>query len=145
MKILVTLILFSFAGFFVDAQTGFYLVLDNKAPCKKALYAVDKYINTKFCVTDEAIIKESEFKLDSKILEDLNKQNQYFNIRFTKSGYETLKLICERLPEKQLVFVVKGKVAGTYPSKSLKPAMVIPITGKANSAEIKWVYENLNH
>lgn len=145
MRIPVTLIFFSLASFVADAQTGFYLVLDSKSPCEKSLYAVDKYNSTKFCVTNEPVINESEFKVDSNILDDLGKQNQYFNIRFTKSGFETLKLICEHLPEKQLVFVVKGKVAGTYPSKSLKPAMVIPITGKANSAEIKWVYENLSH
>lgn len=145
MKISVVLFVFSFVVFSAAAQTGFYLIVDDKQPCEKSLFAVDKYISTKYCVTDEPIIKESEFKVDSKILEDLTKQHQYFNIRFTKSGFETLKLICEHLPENQLVFVVKGKVAGTYASKNLKPAMVIPISGKANSAEIKWVYENLSH
>jgi hypothetical protein len=137
------LFIFVFVGYYSSAQTGFFLALDKTVPCTKSLVSLDE--QQKYCITDEPIIKSSEFKVEGKIQDDLTQKNQYFNIRFTKSGFETLKLICEHLPEKQLLLVVNGKVAGTYQSKNLRPMSVMPISGTANSQEIKWLYENLSH
>jgi len=125
------------------AQTGFFFV-DNKGHCSIAVKSVNN--QDEYCITEEPIIKGSEFKTEGNLQYDLTQQNQFFNIRFTKNGFETLKLICEHMPEKGLVLVVNGKVAGTYDGKNLKPTLVMPVSGKANSKEITWVFENLkNH
>lgn len=125
-------------------QTGFFLVVDNKDQCFQTIVSVDE--KEKFCITEEAVIKDSEFKVDGEIqFADLAQKNQYFNIRFTDKGLETLRLICSYLPEKKLILVVKGKAAGSYDNKKLRPMLLMPISGKANSKELKWVFENLKN
>jgi hypothetical protein len=142
MKKIFVVILMVLAGYKqLSAQTGFFLIVDNKNSCSKPLYSLDG--RQRYCVTDEAIIKDSEFKVEGNIQDDLTQRNQYFTIRFTKNGLETLKLICENFPEQKLLFVVNGKVAGTYDNKKLIPMALMPISGLANSKEIKWVYDNL--
>src|SRR5205814_333803 len=128
-------------GFYLKAQTGFFLVIEAKDFCEHPILSFDE--KRKYCITDEAIIGKSEFKVDSELQFDLTQKNQFFNLRFTKQGFETLKMICQHMPEKTLVFIVNGKAAGTYNSKGLKPTLIMPINGIANSDEIKWVFENL--
>ncbi len=142
MKILFTIFChLLISNFSVFAQTGFFLVVDNKEHCIHLLKSVD--YQQEFCVPEEPIIKSSEFNVEGKLEYDVLKENQFFNLRFSQTGFETLKLICQRLPLKQLVLVVNGKVAGTFDSKKMKPIQLMAINGKADSKEIKWVYETL--
>ncbi len=139
MKILI--LIFILGGFRAHAQTGFFLAIDSKGPCAKQIVSLNG--SKKFCITAEAIIKDSEFKVEGQIRDDLTHKNQYFYIRFTKTGFETLTLVCKGLSEKELLFVVDGKVVGIYESKNLKPMQHMPISGPNNSREFKWVYETL--
>lgn len=125
------------------AQTGFFLVVENKDQCPHLVKAVD--FLQEYCIPEEPIIKPSEFKVEGNLEYDLSQTTQYFIIHFTKSGFETLKLICDHMPEKQLVLVVGGKAAGVYDKKKLTPAQIMPINGKADSKEIKWVFETLKN
>lgn len=137
---MISFLLAAFVQVNEGGPTGFFLALDNTTNCKP-IPTLDG--QNEFCITDEAIIKESEFKVDGVLQDDLLKKTQYFNLRFSQSGFETLKLICEKLPEKKLLFVVNGKVVGAYDNKKFKPSQIIPISGISNSKEIKWVYEAL--
>ncbi len=144
MKIFLISVFFIIANKFAVGQTGFFLVVETKEQCFQTVVSLDG--KNRFCITEEAIIKDSEFKVDGEILfTDLTQKTQYFNIRFTDKGLETLKLICQYLSEKKLILVVKGKVAGLYDNKKLKPLQLMPILGKTNSKELKWVFENLKN
>jgi hypothetical protein len=129
------------ASLYAFGQTGFYLIVDNKDLCVHTVMSIDE--KQKFCITDEPIIKESEFKTVGALQYDFLKENQFFNLQFSESGLETLKLINEHLPNRRLVFVVKGKEVGIYRGKNLKPTEYMPIRDKVNSPDIKWVYDNL--
>ncbi len=144
MKIFFTALCFIFVSPIKNlAQTGFFLAIENKDQCPHLVKAVD--FLQEYCITEEPIIKSSEFKVEGSLEYDLSRTTQYFIIHFTKSGFETLKLICSYMPEKQLVLVVDGKAAGVYDKKKLKPTQIMPINGKADSKEIKWVYETLKN
>lgn len=123
-------------------QTGFFIALDKKDFCVQKVIALDG--KSEFCVTNEPIISAKDFKVEGGIkYTDLTQQTEYFNLRFTDKGFESLQLICEHFPEKQLLLIVKGKVVGDYESKKLKLVQVMPISGKAHSKELRWVYDNL--
>jgi hypothetical protein len=139
MKIIFTLCLL-YSHVFAFGQTGFFLLVD-KGSCERSAVALDN--KQKYCITEEPIIKQSEFKIEGELQNYSQTQTEFFNLRFTKSGFETLKLICDRMPEKKLVFVVKGRAVGTYDGKNLRPRQVIQISGKSDSKEIRWVLENL--
>jgi hypothetical protein len=144
MKIFLISVCLVLANKFAFGQTGFFLVVETKDQCFQTVVSLDE--KNKFCITEEAVIKDSEFKVDGGILfTDLTQTDQNFNIRFSDNGLESLKLICQHLPEKRLILVVKGKVAGIYENKKLKPIQKMPITGKTNSKELKWVFENLKN
>src|SRR5258706_2710293 len=138
-------VIFSFcvvfaSTFYAAAQTGFFLIIE-KGFCEHPAMSLDN--TEKYCIPEEPIIKASEFKPEGDLQNDAITQIQFFNLRFTKSGFETLKVICEQMPEKKLVFVVNGKAVGTYDSKNFKPGQVIQISDKAKSKMISWVFENL--
>ncbi len=146
MKISVTATFFFLAiRFCASAQTGFFLIAETKGNCSHLVKSVDYQNQNEYCITDEPIIKSAEFSVVGQLQYDLLKTTQFFNIRFTKSGYETLKLICDHMPEKQLLFVVTNKAAGIFDSKKLKPSQLMPISGVADSKEIKWVFENVKN
>jgi hypothetical protein len=134
---------FQISVFYATAQTGFFLIIENKEHCAHPVTSID--FQEEYCITEIAIIKESEFKAEGELQSDLVLNSRFFYIRFTKSGFETLKMICEHLPEKHLVLVVNGKAIGTYDGKKLKPTERMPIIGKADSKEINWVFENLKN
>ncbi len=123
----------------VFAQTGFFLKLDNKANCSLLVTSVDS--KNEFCVPPESVINESEFKVEGGLQFNLTHSDVYFNIRFTKTGFETLKMICDFMPEKDLLLVVNGK-AVNLTNKS-QPRQLIRISGPADSKEIQWIFENL--
>jgi hypothetical protein len=123
----------------VSAQTGFFLKMDNKASCSLIVTSVDS--KNEFCITPEPVINESEFKVEDSLQFNPSHSDIYFNIRFTKTGFETLKMICDFMPEKDLLLVVKGKTI-TLTNKS-QPRQVIRISGPSDSKEIRWVFENL--
>jgi hypothetical protein len=127
--------------FCATAQTGFFLAMEDIVKCEHLATSLD--FKQKYCITEEPIISETEFKVEGGLQNDLITQNQFFNLRFSKTGFEKLKTICERLPQDKLVFVVKGKAIGTYESKNLKPAQLIQISAKADSNDLSWVLENL--
>jgi hypothetical protein len=142
MKTLFTVFYFVFiSSLCALSQTGFFLVVGNNDHCSRLVKSFD-YLQ-QYCITEEPIIKEMEFKAEGSLQYGLTQQEQFFNIRFTKNGFETLKLICKHLPDKKLVLVVNGKGIGTYDNRNLKPTVLMQISGKANSKEINWVFENL--
>jgi hypothetical protein len=124
-----------------SAQTGFFLKLDAKTSDSHLVTTVDA--KTEFLVPLEPIIPASEFNLYDSLQRDPIYNDEYFNIRFTKIGFETLKMICESLPDKELLLVVNGK-AVTLTNKS-KPRQTMRISGPVNSKEIRWIFENLRH
>jgi hypothetical protein len=122
-----------------SAQTGFFLKLDSKTSDSHLVSTVDS--KNEFLVPLEPIINGFEFKVADSLQYDPIHNDQYFNIRFTKIGFETLKMICELVPAKELVLVVNGK-AITLTNKS-KPGQLMRISGPANSEEILWIFKNL--
>ncbi len=131
------------AGFVVMAQTGFFLIVPNKENCPHLVKTVDN--NQEYCIPNDPIINGEEFHAEGNLQYDPARNNQIFVLRLTAVGLETLRLICANFPEKQLVLVVKGRAAGLYDNKSFKPAQLMSISGKANSQEFRWVYENLKN
>src|SRR5258706_4779024 len=140
MKVILSFCIAFASTFYAAAQTGLFLIVE-KGFCEHPTMSLDG--TQKYCIPEEPIIKELEFKTEGNLENDASTHSQFFNLRFSKSGFETLKVICERMPEKKLVFVVSGKAVGTYDSKNLKPAQVIQISGKPDSKEISWIFENL--
>jgi len=132
---------FIFTSGFSSAQTGFFLIVTSKENCPHLVKSVD-YKQT-YCIPNDPIIGGKEFRVEGNLQYDLTHENQFFGLRLTKEGLETLRLICANLPEKQLVLVVNGKAAGLYNNKNFKPAELMSISGKANSPEFHWVYDNL--
>ena len=124
-----------------SAQTGFFLRLDAKTSESHLVSAVDS--KNEFLVPLEPIINETEFKLADSLQHDALNNDLFFNIRFTKIGFETLKMICNSLPEKELLLVVNGK-AINLTNKS-RPRQLMRISGPPNSKEISWIFENLKH
>ncbi len=60
MKILFAVItLFFSSDFYASAQTGFYLVVDSKELCANSVISLDA--KQEYCLTKEAIIKDTEF------------------------------------------------------------------------------------
>lgn len=112
-------------------------MVDANVPSAKSILRLDAKL--KYCVTDEPIIMESEFKVKGKIQEELSHKNRYFDLRSRKSGFETIKLICKHVPEKQLMFLASGKVAATIKRKKLQPMQVLLIRDRAGSKEINWI------
>jgi hypothetical protein len=140
---LLTICLVLISSFWARAQTGFFMMLSTKEDCSRLVKTLD--FKQQYCVTEDPIISGAEFSVEGNLQYDLVHENQSFSIRFTKAGLETLTLICTRLPEKQLVLVVDGKAAGTYDNKNIKPTQIMPISGKADSKEINWVYDKLKN
>lgn len=140
MRVILSFCIVFASTFYGSAQTGFFLIIE-KGFCEHPAMSLDN--TQKYCIPEEPIIKGSEFKPEGNLLSDVSTQSQFFNLRFTNSGFETLKVICEQMPEKKLVLVVNGKAVGTYDNKNLKPRQVIQISGKADSKEISWIFENL--
>src|SRR5258708_6315369 len=140
MRVILSFCIVFASTFYAAAKTGFFLIIEKGFCAHPAMSLDDKQ---KYCIPEEPIIKESEFKTEGNLENDPISQSQFFNLRFTKSGFETLKVICELMPEKRLVFVVNGKAVGTYDSKNLKPGQVIQISDKAKSKMISWIFENL--
>jgi hypothetical protein len=141
MKVILAVFLWATPELCAFAQSGFFLVVASKSPCAHLVQTVD--FQQEYCITEDPIIKPTDFTVVGDLQYDLVHENQFFNLRFTKSGLETLTLICKNLPDKQLVLVVNGKAAGIYRNKSIQPVQLMPISGKANSKEIRWVYDNL--
>jgi hypothetical protein len=131
------------AGFSAVAQTGFFLIVPNKENCPHLVKTVDN--NQEYCIPNDPIINGEEFHAEGNLQYDPARNNQFFGLRLTKAGLETLRLICANFPEKQLVLVVNGKAAGLYDNKNFKPAPLMSISGKANSKEFNWVYEKLKN
>jgi hypothetical protein len=125
------------------AQTGFFLIVPNKENCSHLIKTVD--FRQEYCITADPIISGKEFQVEGNLQYDLLHENQFFSLRLTTGGLETLRLICTNLPEKQLVLVVNGKAAGLYNNKNFKPAQLMSISGKADSKEFNWVYDNLRN
>jgi hypothetical protein len=141
MKIAILVSCFAFAlTFSAAAQTGFFLIIEEEK-CEHAVVSLDE--KQKYCITEEPIIGTSEFKVEGDLQVETSTKNYFFNIRFTKNGFEKLKVICANMPEKKLVFVVKGKVAGAYDNKKLKPRQVIQIIGDTDSKSVSWFFENV--
>lgn|GEM_PF-5580115 len=143
MKIFFAVFCFLASDFCSMAQTGFFLIVPNKKNCSRLIKTVD--LTQEYCITADPIISGEEFQVEGNLQYDFLHENQFFSLRLTAGGLETLKLICNNLPEKQLVLVVKGKAAGLYNNKNFKPAQLISISGKANSKEFNWVYDNLKN
>jgi len=123
----------------VYAQTGFFIKQDNKANCSQVVHSADS--KNEICIPPAPIIGESEFKVEDSLQFNLTHSDIYFNIRLTNVGFETLKMICDFMPEKDLLFVVEG-MAITLTNKS-QPKQVIRISGPADSKEIRSIFENL--
>lgn len=143
MRILIMALYLFPSGFCALAQTGFYLIVDNNENCSHLVKTLD--YKEKYCITVDPIISGGEFHVEGSLQYDQSHENQFFSLRLTKGGVETLTLVCTNLPEKQLVLVVNGKAAGIYYNKNFKPTQLMPISGKANSKEINWVYDNLTN
>lgn len=124
-----------------SAQTGFFLKLNSKTSDSYLVSTFDS--KNEFLVPLEPIINELQFKVADSLQYDPIHNDQYFNIRFTKLGFETLKMVCDIVPEKELVLVVNGK-AITLTNKS-KPRQLMRISGPANSEEVRWIFENLKN
>jgi len=120
-----------------QAQTGFFLVAEDR-DCSHKVTALDQ---KQYCITDKPIIEQTEFKAEGNLLREVPSQKQYFNLRFTKAGFEKLKVICERLPERKLVFVVNGQAVGTF--EHMQPKQVIQIIDTPTSKEIGKVLDAL--
>jgi len=131
------------SGFCAFAQTGFFLIVPNKENCPHLVKTVD--YKQEYCIPNDPIISGSEFQVEGNMQYDHTRNNQIFVLRLTTVGLETLRLICANFPEKQLVLVVKGRAAGLYDNKNFKPAQLMSISGRANSQEFHWVYENLKN
>lgn len=123
--------------FCAHSQTGFYLVAQD-GDCSHKVTSLDQ---KQYCITDKPIIEQTEFKAEGNLQREIPSQKQYFNLRFTKAGFEKLKVICERLPEKKLVFVVNGQAVGTF--EHMQPKQVIQIIDTPSSKEIGKILEAL--
>src|SRR5258706_14260190 len=119
------LFLVSISNFCALAQTGFFLIVTTKENCSHLIKTVDN--GQEYCITGDPIIGGGEFQVEGNLQDDLLHENQFFSLRLTTGGLETLRLICTNFPEKQLVLVVNGKSAGIYNNKNFKPAQLMSI------------------
>src|SRR5579859_2846644 len=104
MKKFFSLYLLLAANFYAHAQTGFFLMAEDR-DCSHKVTALD---SKQYCITDQPIIDKSEFKAEGNLQREVVSQRQCFNLRFTKAGFEKLKVICDQLPDRPLIFVVNG-------------------------------------
>jgi hypothetical protein len=137
MKTLLFLICLLVVIFCARAQTGFFLIADDR-DCGHKVTALDR---KQYCITDKPIIEKSEFKAEGNLQREIPSQKQYFNLRFSKAGFEKLKVICEQLPEKTLIFVVNGQAVGAF--EHMQPKQVIQIIDTPDSQEIEKVLNAL--
>lgn len=121
----------------VHAQTGFYLVPDDR-DCVHRVTGLDL---KQYCITEEPIIDKSEFKAEGRVQQEIPSQKQYFSLRFTNVGFEKLKVIREQLPEKQLVLVVNGIAVGAF--EHMVPRQVVQIIFPRDSKDIDTILNAL--
>lgn len=137
MKIVLTLCSWLAFAHCAHAQTGFYLVPDDR-DCGHRVTGLDL---KQYCITDQPIIDKSEFKAEGSVQREIQSQKQYFSLRFTKVGFEKLKVIREQLPEKQLVLVVNGIAVGAF--EHMVPRQVIHIIFPPESKDIDTILNAL--
>ncbi|HLZ16859.1 MAG TPA: hypothetical protein VKQ08_07455, partial [Cyclobacteriaceae bacterium] len=111
------LALISFAmDFSANAQTGFYLIIENIGKCSHEVEDFDG--KKKYCIPENAIVNRTDFKVEGHLQYSLDLKEQFFNIRFNKSSFETLKIIHDGMLNSKLVLVVNGKAMGVYDRKT---------------------------
>ena len=137
MKILLTLCSLLAFTYCAHAQTGFFLVPDDR-DCSHQVTGRDL---KQYCITDKPIIDKSEFKAEGNVQREIQSQKQYFNIRFTKAGFEKLKVIREQLPEQKLVLVINGLAIGEF--DRMQPRQVIQIVFPSDSKDIETILDAL--
>jgi hypothetical protein len=140
-KVFLLALFFCAIGPCANAQTGFYLVTEDTKPCPHQVEAFDGKM--KYCVAENAVVYLADFKVEGYLQYSLDLKEQFFNIRFNKSSFETLRLIHDGLPNSKLLLVVNGKGMGVYDGKTFDPTEAMHISGKAGSKEIHWVFDNM--
>src|SRR6267154_6756995 len=99
LRVLLTGVFLFTCGFCSIAQTGFFLIVTNKENCPHLVKTVDN--QQQYCIPVDPIISGEEFRVEGNLQYDLSRNNQFFGLRLSKLGLETLRLICANLPEKQ--------------------------------------------
>jgi hypothetical protein len=136
-----TIFYFSIA-FGSNAQTGFYLVMENGGTyCAREVEDFDG--KKKYCVPENPIVNRADFEVVGYLQYSPDLKEQFFYIRFNQSGYETLRMIHAGMPKSKLALVVKGKALGIYDGKTFDPTKTMYISGKSNSKEINWMFDNI--
>lgn len=124
-----------------EMETGFYIVMDSKKNCPNPVHGRNETLI--YCLTKEPILTVSDFESVSDVKYDSLLELRYLLLRLTPGGYNTLKVLMEKLPDTRLALVIENTVAGTYnhPSKILSRSL--PIRGGIDANEIDWIYSAL--
>jgi hypothetical protein len=109
--------------------------------CPNILYSRTK--TTQVCVTSKPVISVTEFAYITEIINDNEKNYCYFNLIFTSSGYDKIKMISQTLPETEMVLTVNETVVGFIKNMDQISNRAIRIDGVANAEEVHWVHSRL--
>jgi hypothetical protein len=127
--------------FGASAQTGFYLIIENIDACPQQVE--DFNGKKKYCIPEKAIVYRTDFKVEGYLQYSLDLKEQFFNIRFNKNSFETLRMIHDGMPNNKLLLVVNDRAMGVYDGKTFDPTELMHISGRAGSKEIHWIFDNM--
>jgi preprotein translocase subunit SecD len=121
-----------------DSVTGFYIVIHSKKACQKSLPFLDG--KKTFCLTNEPIIKKSEFASVTSItqIQDYN----FISLTLTSRGFNKYNEISVKMKGTQMALVVEDKVVAIFTNNG-EIFKSIQIGKDMSLSDLQWVYQKL--
>ena len=124
-----------------DVEFGIHIQTKMDKLCPRVLTTLGT--GEEFCVAEKPIFKSDDFESITPIRTVTMQKFSYFNMIFTKEGFEKIRKLSQELSSCQLILVVNNRCIGVIKNPGEIRNRTLRIDSSTDTEELTWVHDNL--